>query len=79
MRSLLRTGSNVDEIFSLSSDECDVEKGSLLKAGVVGVRGMSSEMSEAEVVELAGVLMADIEERFGVTGREGVEGAKRFP
>ena len=79
MRSLLRTGSKVDEIFSLSSDECELEKGSLLNAGVTGVRGMSSEMSEAVVVELAGVLMTDIEERFGVTGKDGGAGVKRFP
>lgn len=79
MRSLFRTGSKVDEIFSLSSDECNVEKGSLLNAGVTGVRGISSEMSEAEVVELAGVLMAESDERLGVTGSEGVGGTKRLP
>jgi len=79
MRSLFRTGSKVDEIFSLSSEEYDAEKGSLLNAGVTGVSGMSSEMSEADVVELAGVLMAETEERLGVTGREEAEGTKRLP
>src|SRR6188768_2935511 len=71
IRSLLRIGSKVDEIFSLSSDEYVPEKGSLLNDGVVGVMGMSSEMSEAVVVALAGVVMADDDERLGVTGRDG--------
>jgi len=78
MRSLFKTGSKVDDMFSLSSEECD-EKRSLLNAGVIGVRGISSEMSEADVVELAGVLTAEIEERFGVTGRGGTAATKRLP
>jgi len=69
IRSLLSTGSNVVDMFSLSSDGCDV-KGSLLCIGVFGVMGMSSDMSEAVVVVLAGVLIADKDVRLGVTGKK---------
>lgn len=69
MRLLLRTGSNVDGTFSLSSDEC-AENVSLAKYGVVGVGGVSSEMSDGDVVQLIGVLVVDKEDRFGVTGSD---------
>jgi len=69
IRSLFSTGSNVVEMFSLSSDECEAEKGSLLYGGVVGVNGISSDKSEAVVVVLAGVLIADADVRLGVTGK----------
>lgn len=80
MRSLFRTGSNVEDTFSLSSEECEAENVSLLNAGVTGVRGISSEMSEADVVELVGVFRAEADERLGVTGN-GVEvrRGKRLP
>ena len=55
-RNLLTTGLKVDGKFSLSYSD---EKGSLENGGLVGVRGISSEISEAEVVALAGVLMHD--------------------
>ena len=66
-RSLFTTGSKDDGTFSLSSDECATEYVSLLN-GVDGVKGISSEISDMEVVELAGVLKADRDERLGVTG-----------
>lgn len=71
IRSLLSTGSNVVDMFSLSSDGYDDVKGSLLCTGVFGVMGMSSDMSEAVVVVLAGVLIADKDVRLGVTGKNG--------
>jgi hypothetical protein len=71
MRSLLSTGSNIVDMFSLSSDEYDDKKGSLLCAGVLGVMGMSSDMSEAVVVVLAGVLIVETDVRLGVTGKNG--------
>lgn len=68
-RCLFSTGSNIDGIFSLSSDEYEPEIGSLEKQGVVGVSGMSSDISDIEAIELVGVLSADaVEERLGVTG-----------
>jgi len=66
-RSLFTAGSKDDGTFSLSSDECATEYVSLLN-GVDGVKGISSEISDMEVVELAGVLKADRDERLGVTG-----------
>ena len=68
-RSLFTTGSKDDGTFSLSSDECVIEHVSLLNNGVDGVKGMSSEMSDMEVVELAGVLKTNRDERLGVTGK----------
>lgn len=58
-------------MFSLSSDEYELAKGSLEgNDGVVGVRGKSSEVSETDVVELIGVLTADAAvERDGVIGK----------
>jgi len=70
-RCLFSTGSNDDDMFSLSSDEYELEKGSLENEGVVGVRGISSDMSETEVEQLIGVLTVDAEVRLGVTGRDG--------
>jgi hypothetical protein len=77
-RSLFTTGSKDDGKFSLSSDECATEYESLL-IGVDGVRGISSEISDMEVVELAGVLKADREDRLGVTGNEQGPVANRPP
>ena len=68
-RSLFTTGSKDDGTFSLSSDECATEYVSLLN-GVDGVKGISSEISDMEVDELAGVLKTDRDERLGVTGNE---------
>jgi hypothetical protein len=62
-------GSKFADAFSLSSEEYAAEKASLLNAGVVGVRGMSSDTSEAVVVELVGVFSTEADERLGVTGR----------
>jgi len=76
MRSLFRMGSNVDDTFSLSSEECEAKNGSLLNAGVTGVRGISSEISDADVVELVGVLKVEANERLGVTGN-GAEAHRR--
>ena len=67
-RILFTTGSKDDGTFSLSSDEYVTEYVSLLNNGVDGVKGISSEISDTEVVELAGVLKADRDERLGVTG-----------
>ena len=77
-RSLFTTGSKDDGTFSLSSDECATEYVSLLN-GVDGVKGISSEISDMEVVELAGVLNADKDERLGVTGNEQGPVANRPP
>lgn len=80
IRSLFRTGSNVEDTFSLSSEEWEAENGSLLNAGVTGVSGISSERSEADVVELVGVFRAEAGERLGVTGNGAeVRGGKRLP
>lgn len=69
MRILLTTGSNVEGIFSLSPDEKVMGRMSAGgEEGVVGVIGMSSETSDIDVVELMGVLNADVEVRLGVTG-----------
>jgi len=65
-------------MFSLSLDECGCPKGSLENAGVVGVRGKSSDLSETDVVELIGVLIAEEGgERIGVTGRV-VDGGRTY-
>ena len=73
------TGSKVVEVFSLSSEENVLENASLLKAGVVGVRGMSSDASEAVVVEL-GVFSTDADVRLGVTGKGSISAiGKRLP
>jgi len=77
-RSLFTTGSKDDGTFSLSSDECTTEYVSLLN-GVDGVKGISSEISDMEVVELAGVLKADRDERLGVTGSGQCPVANRPP
>jgi len=78
-RSLFTTGSKEDGMFSLSSDECVTEYASLLNNGVDGVKGMSSEISDTDVVELAGVLKADRDERLGVTGNGKGRTANRPP
>jgi hypothetical protein len=57
-------------MFSLSSDEYELEKASLGKEGVVGVRGMSSDASDKVVEQLIGVPMQDVEDRLGVMGRD---------
>lgn len=63
MRCLLMIGSNVIGKFSLSfSDMQELEKGSEENdEGLVGVRGKSSDLSEADVVTLLGVLAPEIE------------------
>jgi hypothetical protein len=66
----LNTGSNVEDMFSLSSDEYEPENASLGKDGVVGVRGMSSDASDKDVEQLIGVPMQDVEDRLGVMGRD---------
>lgn len=66
----MSTGSNVEDMFSLSSDEYELEKASLGKEGVVGVRGMSSDASDKVVEQLIGVPMQDVEDRLGVMGRD---------
>jgi hypothetical protein len=64
------TGSKCDDgMFSLSLSEYNAEKGSVENAGLVGVSGISSEQSEADVVALVGVLTVDKGERVGVTGK----------
>lgn len=66
---LFNTGSNVEDIFSLAATAYELLlNGSCMNAGVVGVKGKSSDVSETDVVELIGVLMADAGERLGVTG-----------
>lgn len=40
-----------------------------MNAGVVGVKGKSSDVSDIDVVELIGVLTEDAGERIGVTGK----------
>lgn len=57
-------------MFSLSSEEYDPEKGSLGNEGVVGVSGMSSEVSDTDVEQLMGVFTVDVDDRLGVTGRD---------
>jgi len=53
-----------------SSDKKELENGSDENdEGLVGVKGKSSEISDIVVVALIGVLVPDIEERFGVTGK----------
>jgi len=80
MRCLLSTGSKDDDMFSLSLDVCEPPNESLENAGVVGVRGKSSDWSETDVVELVGVLTADGGERIGVTGKgDGVGRTYRPP
>jgi len=71
MRCLFSTGSKCEGRFSLSSEGHEPENGSLQNVGVVGVSGMSSDMSDSDVVELMGVVAADTDVRFGVTGNEG--------
>ena len=68
MRFLLSTGSNSGEgKFSLSSDMYEPENASLDKIGLVGVTGMSSEMSEAVVDTLMGVqIFGENDDRTGV-------------
>jgi len=63
VRCLLMIGSNVVGKFSLSfSDMQELEKGSEENdEGLVGVRGKSSDLSEADVVTLLGVLAPEIE------------------
>ena len=64
------TGSKFDDgIFSLSHSEKRLEKGSPDIAGLVGVRGMSSETSDNDVAVLIGVLMVEAGDRVGVTGK----------
>lgn len=57
-------------MFSLSSEEYDPENASLVKDGVVGVRGISSDASDKDVEQLIGVLTQDEADRLGVTGSE---------
>lgn len=70
-------------MFSLSSDgDGETIQGSLeTNAGVVGVRGKSSEMSETVVVVLMGVLNAELgtEMRVGVTGKAEKEWRTNLP
>ena len=63
-------GSNSGEgKFSLSSDMYEPENASLDKIGLVGVTGMSSEMSEAVVDTLMGVqIFGENDDRTGVIG-----------
>jgi len=73
------SGSNVEDTFSLSSEGYPDENGSL-QGGVIGVMGISSDKSEAVVEVLAGVLSAETEERFGVTGKSRTgTGDQRLP
>ena len=59
-------------MFSLSSEEWELGNGwSLENGGVVGVTGISSERSDTDVEQLVGVLSVYVEERLGVTGRDG--------
>jgi len=67
---LLSTGSNEDDMFSLSSDAYEPENGSLVNEVVVGVRGMSSDISDTDVEQLIGVLAAEVEDRLGVIGKD---------
>ena len=76
---MFTTGSKDDGMFSLSSDECVTEYVSLLKSGVDGVKGISSDISDTDVVELAGVLKAERDERVGVTGNGKGREANRPP
>ena len=70
-RCLFSTGSKDEGLFSLSSEEYELVNGSLENDGVVGVRGMSSDTSDMDVVELLGVLIAEeAGERIGVTGKD---------
>ena len=63
----------------MSSEDGGPENGSLENTGVVGVKGMSSEISDLEVVELAGVLITEDEgERVGVAGRDAREHATNW-
>jgi len=64
----------------LSSDLQGLDENrSLEYDGVVGVRGMSSDISDADVDELMGVLTAEAGERVGVTGSVAMESRKRRP
>ena len=57
-------------MFSLSSDEYELENASLGKDGVVGVTGMSSDASDKDVEQLIGVLAQEEVDRLGVAGSE---------